>query len=312
MRVAIIDLGTNTFNLLVAEEKDRSYTILYSGKEPVMLGREGLSNQLLHPDAIGRALTAVSRIFTRIRLYRADSILAIGTSALRHAGNVSELTGRLKQEFGLDPEIITGEEEAEYIFHGVAQAVRIDKNPALILDIGGGSNEFIFCQDQGILWKKSYENGMARLIERFQPSDPVTPAEETRIRDFLKEDLEDLFEMAARFQPSVLVGASGSFDTLRSMLLARHNNQPVQTRVPHQEIGLNLLDPLSRELIRASTAERLAMKGMEPIRAEMIGLACILIGVVMQETGINRLIQSDYSLKEGVISRKLHGKIHWN
>ena len=175
MRIAILDLGTNTFNMLVAETgNNKEYQILSSTKLPVKLGKGGIDKKEIRPDAITRGLTALEKHLQQSKVLKAEKIIAYATSAIRTARNSDQFLKTIREKFGIEVEIISGDREAELIYYGVKQAVSLDHEKYLILDIGGGSNEVIIADKSQIWWKKSYPLGMTRLVEKFRPSDPIT------------------------------------------------------------------------------------------------------------------------------------------
>ncbi|NJO69648.1 MAG: hypothetical protein HC830_10500 [Bacteroidetes bacterium] len=137
---------------------------------------------------------------------------AFGTSALRDAANGEAFREDVKRQFDIEIRLITGEKEAEYIYKGVSQTVQHIREKFLILDIGGGSNEFIIADQQQYYWKESFKLGMARLTEKFTPSDPVTPELIDTLEAYFEKELYPLFRALEEYPVKILVGASGSFD----------------------------------------------------------------------------------------------------
>jgi exopolyphosphatase / guanosine-5'-triphosphate,3'-diphosphate pyrophosphatase len=174
-RAAILDLGTNTFNLLIAEYSNKlPFKTLVNQKIPVKLGEGRINDGEIIPAAFNRGIEAVKKYFGIIEKYKISSIKAYGTSAFRTAQNGQEFLNLLKKSHDLDVEIITGSHEAELIYLGVRQTLSFTGEKFVILDIGGGSNEFIVADMHNILWKKSYNLGVARLLARFNPTDPIS------------------------------------------------------------------------------------------------------------------------------------------
>ena len=167
MITAVLDFGTNTFNLLIVERKDRSFHILHTSKQPVKLGKGGIQTNRITPDAFERGFVAIQNHMETISHYHVDEIRAFATSAIRNAENGEKFAEEVYHKFGFRVRIIPGEREAELIYKGVRQVVPMDDSNVLILDIGGGSIEFIICNRFGIVWKHSFELGMARVVELF-------------------------------------------------------------------------------------------------------------------------------------------------
>jgi exopolyphosphatase/guanosine-5'-triphosphate,3'-diphosphate pyrophosphatase len=304
MRVAVIDLGTNTFNLLVVEFEDsQAYKILYSNKLPVKLGKSGIDKKEIRPDAITRGLNALERHLQTIHEFNAGKIFAVATSAIRSARNGDQFVKLVRQKFGIEIEVIDGDREAELIYLGVKQAVPMNGEKALILDIGGGSNEFIIADGNNIYWKKSYPLGVARLLAKFKPSDPISIEEIEFISNYLEERLSDLFEEFKKHEIHTLVGASGSFETITAMIRADHAQFESETGVSPEATQIDLTDfeNLYQKLINSTLKERKQMKGLESMRLEMIVVATLVVKFILQKLKLQQLIQSNFALKEGLI-----------
>jgi exopolyphosphatase / guanosine-5'-triphosphate,3'-diphosphate pyrophosphatase len=301
MPEAILDFGTNTFNLLIAEREGETFRVCFIGKEAVKLGRDGIHKGTITPEAMERGLEAIGRHMETIKKFGATEIHAYATSAMRNAVNGKEFADMIHKRFGFVTHIIDGAREAELIYRGIMESVDPGSETALIMDIGGGSNEFIICNDTGILWKHSFELGMARIIEQFSISDPVTPEEIHTIEQYFDSSLALLFRQTAKFKPTVLIGASGTFDTLADMAVSRFNLH-LPANVPSMNISLEHYRELHRLLLDSTAQERLKMPGMEPVRVEMIVPATIFINFVFNRCGLTTMKQSRYALKEGVMA----------
>ncbi|HBG87041.1 MAG TPA: phosphatase, partial [Marinilabiliaceae bacterium] len=217
-RVAIIDLGTNTFNLLITEVEGNSYRILVESKYPARLGEGGIHRATITTEAMRRGVEALTTHLITISEYQVDSIFCFATSAIRSATNGNEFVRRVKQELGLSIRVIPGDEEAQTIFDGVKQVIPLGEEFSLIMDIGGGSIEFIIANKGGIAWKDSYNLGVARLLEQFNPSDPITKSQIEEIEKHLESRMQPLIDAIEKFPIGKLVGSSGSFDTLAAII----------------------------------------------------------------------------------------------
>lgn len=307
MPVAILDFGTNTFNLLIAGQAGSGFRVLYDGKQAVKLGKSGINKKVITPEAMERGFAAIGAHMQTIKKHGATEIHAYATSAMRNAENGKEFARLIEQKFGFSTHIIDGEEEAALIYGGIRESVDFGDETAMIVDIGGGSNEFIICNADGILWKRSFELGMARIIEMFTISDPITPREVSDIEAYYAHELKPLMEEMARYHPTMMVGASGTFDTLAAMAAHRfgigtgaQNASVVIAPEYYREIHLALLH---------STAEgRRNMPGMEPVRVEMIVPATIFINFIYHNSNLASITQSRYALKEGVMARLVADK----
>jgi len=302
MRIAVIDLGTNTFNLLIVETGENgAFSILLNEKLPVKLGAGGIGKRIITPEAAERGIGALKQHKNTIEKNHTDHVHAFATSAIRSADNGRDYANRIEKELGIDLEIISGEKEAELIFKGISQSVPLEDEKVLVLDIGGGSNELIIGNQHRIYWKESFNLGIARLLERFKPSDPITHSEIQLVESFIDNELLTLFESVRVHKPSIMIGASGSFDTFRSMIEITDSKSVKKISPSAVSIDMQAFTTLYARLIASTVNERKQMKGLEPMRIEMIVLAAIFTKFTMQKCNIQQLIQSDYALKEGVI-----------
>lgn len=309
-RIAIIDLGTNTFNLLVVEgSEDASYKILHADKQPVKLGQGGITKKLIAPDAFERGVVAVKYYVGVAHEYKVDRIFAFGTSAVRGASNGLDFVNALKDETGVDVQVVSGDKEAEYIYYGVRQAINLAGDTSLIMDIGGGSTEFIICNADEIFWKGSFDLGVTRLLELFTPSDPVTIEDVDHLEIHFEDVLEPLFDAIKSYPSSILVGSSGSFDSFAEMIAWQMHNPRVLEGKTGYEFDLLEFSKLHQYLLLSTLDQRLQMKGLIQMRADTIALAAIFVNYILQKLHLNRMRLSTYALKEGVVSLLLNGKL---
>jgi exopolyphosphatase / guanosine-5'-triphosphate,3'-diphosphate pyrophosphatase len=308
MRIAILDLGTNTFNLLIIETNTGNKpTILLSRKVPVKLGEQGITKRKISENAFARGLAAIENHMKYIDDFRVDQIYAFATSAIRSAGNGLEFVRTVYDRFNIGIQVISGNKEAELIYLGVKQAYDMGKEKHLILDIGGGSNEFIIASNEKIFWKRSYPLGMARLLEQFTPSDPISGKEIAALEKHFSDSLCSFFKAAEIHKPAILIGSSGSFDTFRAMLEAMEPKTPENTsRKPWYKFSPSDFSGLHERLINSNSAERLKMEGMDPMRVEMIVIAGIFVNFITRKLNTGGLVQSDYALKEGAVTEILN------
>ena len=299
---AIIDLGTNTCNLLIANIKGKQYEILYNGKEGVKLGREGINLNILTSEAFERTAKAILNHLQIIKRYPVNEITFIATSAVRDATNKDKFVNYIFEKTGLLMTIISGQEEADYIFKGVLLAF-VTMDDSLILDIGGGSNEFILTQGISPVWRESFPLGMSRIISRFPISDPIKSDEIQAIEEYFDKGIESLWKRLYSIRVQQLIGCSGAFDTLADLI----DNVPASTKFRvTQNINICDFNDVSEKIIRSTTAQREKMVSMEPLRIEMIVPSCIFIRLILKKLSIKEIVQTGFSLKEGVLYTKIN------
>lgn len=294
-RKAIIDLGTNTFHLLIAEGKK----IIHEEKSPVRMGLGGINQSIITDDGIERSLSCLHQFARTCKRMQVESIQAFGTSALRNARNGEAVANRIKQETGIPVAIISGDEEAKLIYQGIRAGVPLGNQKNLLMDIGGGSVEFIIGNQKEIFWKQSLEVGGQRLVERFHQHDPITDDELQALNNYLKEALKPLQAPLAEHKPEILVGSSGTFETLSDIFCVRENIP--NKNLPESPLSLERFFEIKNELTRMTKAERIGMPGMMEWRAEMIVVTCTLVQFVLNIHTFNEIKVSRFSLKEGVL-----------
>ncbi len=300
MRIAIFDLGTNVFNLLIADVSKSSCEIVDVVKMGSQIGKGGFKSGYLTQEAIDRSIETFSKMYSKISLYGVDiKIKAFATSAVRDAKNGQDFSTKLTNLYpDVDLEIISGDREAELICKGIRESIMIYKDErVLMLDIGGGSNEFIISDSNNIFWKKSFPLGVIRMREIVEPSDPMTVEDIEKYKEYIDSQLEPLYLEANKHNISMMIGSSGSFDTLKELIFPYDD-----TSVPATELPINLFNEINLKLIKSTKQERLNMSGMVEMRADYMVLGSIFVSHVIEKLNIKQLYQSSYSLKEGYMS----------
>ncbi len=300
-KVAILDLGTNTFHLMIAEIGLSSFRIIHKVKYPVKIGQNGINNGKIREAGIHRALKAISLIEKILGNHKVDDIKAVATSGIRSASNGEDLLNKINELLGIKAEIIEGNQEAEYIYLGVRQALNIGPGTSLIMDIGGGSVEFIMANQYEIFWKKSIEIGAQRLYDKFHIHDPVSKKDLVALEEYLQGKLHPLQQALKRHRPDTLIGSSGTFDTLSDIFCEKHHliKHGENTENP---ISLREFHSIHEEIISKNRKERLKIPGMAAMRADMIGMSTLLIKFVLKSHRFINMRASAYSLKEGMLA----------
>jgi exopolyphosphatase / guanosine-5'-triphosphate,3'-diphosphate pyrophosphatase len=309
-RIAIIDLGTNTFNLLIASvNPDKTYTTLFQTKISVKLGEGGIGKGFIAPEAFQRGIEAIKTYRQTIEKYNVKKTIAIATSAIRGASNGAEFVLKIRAETDIDVQIISGEKEAELIYFGVRQAVKMNDETSLIIDIGGGSTEFVIANGHQIFWKHSFLLGAARLLELFNPSDPITNVQVESLNNHLNTELQPLFDAVKKYPVSELIGSSGSFDSLADMIAARYYTPTILDGKTEFTYHLEDIKAIHNLILKSTKDERLQMKGLIEMRVDMIVVSSILVDFIIRNFAIRKMRLSTYSLKEGVMYESLKFKV---
>jgi exopolyphosphatase / guanosine-5'-triphosphate,3'-diphosphate pyrophosphatase len=308
MKIAVIDLGTNTFNLLVAELNSLNhYRILYNTKSPVMLGKGGINKGMITEEAMERGLTTLKRYNHIINSFGCEKTFAYATSAVRNAANGQVFTDRVFDELDLEINVISGDKEAELIYRGVKLGTGMKEEVSMIMDIGGGSVEFVICNNHSIFWKKSFEIGAARVLDKFQPSNPIKHKETEAIENHLEQELKELFEAVKQYNVEVLIGSSGSFDTFAEIIAHKFYEPSLVEDITEYNFYLNDFFYIHNVLLKSSKEQRLAIPGLIPMRVDMIVIASIFVNTILNRCGIRKMKLSTFSLKEGVLNELLAG-----
>jgi len=309
MITAIIDLGTNTFNLLIVEIKGQRSKKLYKTKIPVKLGEGGINNNFITKAAFQRGLNSLKVYRKKIDEFGAQKIIAFATSAIRSASNGNEFVLKAKQITGIEIVVIDGEREAELIYKGVMTGVTMTDESSLIIDIGGGSTEFIIANRNEVFWKKSFLLGASRLLEKFTPSDPITTGEIIQIKKHLEHELKSLFEAVQTHPIKELIGSSGSFDSLAEMIAYKFYTPEILKNKTEYLFNLEDCKAIHRQIIGSTTKERKKIKGLVKMRVDMIVIASIIVDFIIERFRIKNMKLSTYSLKEGVLSEVKNKKL---
>ncbi|WP_319592143.1 hypothetical protein [uncultured Draconibacterium sp.] len=298
MRIAVIDLGTNTCNLLLAEMNGKQYKILHQSKEMVKLGDGKIRDNQISDEAIFRTIAAF-RVHNEImETFGVDEIKVFATSAVRTADNKAEFVAAIEKVCDCSVEVISGKREAELIFKGVLLAFRNIEFPSVILDIGGGSNELILTHKDAILWKESRPTGMSRVINSFDLSDPISEEQVRELQKYFADEHQTAIQNCTKKSVGTLIGCSGAFDTITDML---DEVNPGEKQRVKQVISLEEFYVVYEKLLQSTRDERLQMKGMDYVRVDLIVPAVILIETLISAIGIKQIVQTDFALREGVL-----------
>jgi exopolyphosphatase/guanosine-5'-triphosphate,3'-diphosphate pyrophosphatase len=300
--VAAIDIGTNSFHLVVARPTGNNrFEILARDKEVVRLGSGSGDMKELHPDAIERGVGTLGR-FRRVADTFGAEVHAVATSAVREAENREDFLEAALVKANVTIEVISGVEEARLIHLGVLQAVPVFDRQVLVVDIGGGSTEFIVGRGGDMLAARSLKVGAIRLTERFFGKEPVKKKVVDEARRYVKSYLPRVADMvtdAGGFQ--VAVGSSGTILNVAEMARVRRGSEILRQVVMKSFTAGELAVVVDDHDTRARAADRLSVPGLDPRRADIILGGVIVLEQVFKALGIGELVISDFALREGVL-----------
>lgn len=308
-RLAVIDCGTNTFNLLIVEPGQGStFRKVYNTRVAVRLGEGTINQGYIAPLPFQRGLSAIESFVNEIKRYEVNTCFAYATSAIRDAKNGDEFVRLVNEKHGIRIQIIDGNHEARLIAIGVMAAVKMQDKRSLIMDIGGGSTEFIIIEKGKMLWKHSFDLGAARLLERFKPSERIQDDELEAIKAYLKLKLEPLIVEHSSLPCTELIGSSGAFDSIVEMIHGELGGEALLENKTEYRIDPEKYKRISKRVIASTLAERQHIRGLVAMRVDMIVISCLMIDFIINEFKLPAFRVSTYSLKEGALVDHLQNK----
>jgi exopolyphosphatase/guanosine-5'-triphosphate,3'-diphosphate pyrophosphatase len=298
-KLAIIDLGTNTFHLLLVESSKCKigFEVLYRERHYVLLAEGGIDT--ISDSSMQRAKSAIDAFQNVLSNYKDIELVIVGTEALRVATNGNLINIYIKEHLSSVLHIISGNREAELIFKGNKLIVSADHTPYLIMDIGGGSTEFILVDDNHIILSNSYPLGVTKIYNAFNDTDPISIKAISSIESHIENQLSDMTEVIKGYNLNCLIGASGSFEVLSEVLTGN---------IPQQElVNISLADfeKLSMKVISSSIDERRDIKGIPENRIKFIQVAFIMMRKIIDMYAPDQIGVSPFAIKEGLISEWL-------
>ncbi len=301
MRIAALDLGTNSFHLLIADvHADGSFTPLAREKEMLRLGDHVSREGRIPSAAADLAVSTVRTMRMLADAAGATEIVACATSAIRLAANGDELVDRIEREAGVAVEVINGLTEARLIFGAIRASVVLQPAPALCFDLGGGSLEVMVGAASGLSWATSENLGVARLTAEFVHSDPISKSDRRTLRDHLTTALGSIADQVRSFEPKLVVGSSGTLEDLARMVAARRD---VQLPVSLNQLSFTRDEflRLHDDIVSSKTSERRRMDGLEPRRVDLIVAGSMFLATAMDVFDFDAMTVSEWSLREGIL-----------
>lgn len=305
MRIGIIDCGTNTFNVLIVETLgDEKWEVLFSTKIVVKLAPSAIDNRI-GINRFSRGIDALLIHRNILSNFQVSKYFAFATSAIRDSANGADFVQAAEEVLGMTIEVIDGNREAQLIYEGVKLSMELGDKPSLIMDIGGGSLEFVICNDETVFWKTSLPLGVSRLKGMIRPSDPMTAEEVAQIEEQIDKLLGPLAEACLKHKPLQLIGSSGSFDSLIEVFSFEGDLPATYQEEGGTRLDLAMFNQFYDDLITSTLNQRLNIKGLVPMRADMIVIALILIRKTLRLTEIETMLHSPFALKEGAVKEAL-------
>lgn len=302
-RVAALDLGTNSFHLVVAEiSPDGAMRTVAREKIMLRLGDEVGATGRIGPAAAGRAIEAVTTLAEVARAQGSTKIVACATAAVREAENGAAIAGALGEAAACQIEVISGEQEARLIFRAVQASVDFDGQTALGIDIGGGSVEFAVGDQQTMLWAASVPVGVGRLTARFVDADPLPKKARRALDEHVRHLLEPAAAEAALHRPTLAIGTSGTLLAFARLAAARMGDEPAS--FDGYRIGRDLMGDIAAELVGADAEARSHLSGIDDRRAGLMPAAAVLVAAILDVFDVTEMVVSTWGLREGILLRE--------
>ena len=299
-RIAAIDVGTNSIHMIVAELHRRGYRVVDKEKEMVQLGLSSLDGAPLSEDAMKRGVAAIAHMVEVARSWEAEDIIAVATSAVREAPNRREFLRRVKETAGIKVRVISGEDEADYIYRAVRSAVDVGGGTALCIDIGGGSVEFIIGTASEIYFTASEPLGSLRLAQRFHLQDTATQADIDACRRFASGHLRKVHKQVRLIGIDQCIGTSGTIQALAN-LSAPPDAASSATRTLTQQAMRDLLAKLKGTTAR----DRVERFALDEKRATTLIAGAAVLMAIMETLRIDSLLACPVAIREGIIEAQI-------
>lgn len=305
-RVAAIDCGTNSIRLLVADLPDDSagppapLVDLTRRMEIVRLGEGVDRTGRLAPEAIERTRVALASYAADIEKLGAERVRMCATSASRDAANAADFTEMVQRTLGVAPEVVTGDEEARLSFTGAVRGLPADaKAPFLVVDIGGGSTEFVVGdREAGVRAAISVDIGCVRMTERHLPGDPPTPEQVAAAQADIAAAVDRALAAVPGREAATLVGLAGSVTTVVAIAQGLQEYDP--ERIHHARVSYEAVAQVTADLLGQTRAQRLAIPVMHPGRADVIGAGALVLRVIMERAGMPSVVASEHDILDGI------------
>ena len=300
MRIAAIDIGTNSIHMIVVQVRaDLSFEVVDREKDMVRLGAGGLDGKRLTDSSMAAGLQTLSKFKRIAESHKVDEIIAGATSATREAENGGDFIAEVDRRTGIKIRVITGTEEARLIHLAAAYGVDVGSSRACVIDIGGGSVEVTLGTAATMQTGRSFKTGVIRLSERYVKSDPLARRDERRLVKHINREMgEYLSEIAGRGFERV-IGTSGTILSLGALALTSEG--AVVGDLRNRRVGARSIHRLRNRIVDADIEERLQMPGLDPRRADLSVAGAVLIDTILRKIEAEELTLCDLALREGLV-----------
>jgi exopolyphosphatase/guanosine-5'-triphosphate,3'-diphosphate pyrophosphatase len=305
MRIAAIDIGTNSIHMIVVKVRpDLSFEVIDREKDMVRLGAGGLDGRNLTPTAIAAALQTLAKFRRLAETHKVDEIIASATSATREAENGGDFIAEVDRQTGIRIKVISGTEEAKLIHLAAGYGVDVGGNTAVVVDIGGGSVEVTLGTATQMALGKSFKTGVIRLTERFVKSDPLSGRDERRLVKHINREMGTYLDQLAARKFDRVIGTSGTILSLGALASSETGDRPEDLR--NRRVSAKSLHKLRKRLVEYNIEERLAIPGLDPRRADLNVAGSVLFDTIVRRLGAEEFTLCDLALREGLVLDYIH------
>ena len=306
MRIAAIDIGTNSIHMIVVQVRpDLSFEVIDREKEMVRLGAGGLDGRSLTPTAMTAALQTLAKFRRLADSHKVDKIVAAATSAIREADNGGDFIADVDRKTQIRIRVISGTEEARLIHMAAVYGVHMAGSPAVVVDIGGGSIEVTLGTASHITHARSFKLGVIRLTERFVRTDPLSERDERRLVKHINREIGGFLATLADKRFDRVIGTSGTILSLGALALSEDGIVRDEA-LRNRRVSAKAIRRLRRRLSGADLEARLHMDGLDPRRADIAVAGSILLDSVLRRLGADDLTLCDLALREGLVLDYIH------
>jgi exopolyphosphatase/guanosine-5'-triphosphate,3'-diphosphate pyrophosphatase len=305
MRIAAIDIGTNSIHMIVVQVRpDLSFEVIDREKDMVRLGAGGLDGRSLTPTAVNAGIQTLTKFRRLADSHQVDEIVAAATSATREADNGGDFIAEADRQTGIRIRVISGTEEARLIHLAAGYGVDVGNGTAVVIDIGGGSVEVTLGPATEMRLGKSFKVGAIRLAERFVKSDPLSGRDERRLVKHLNKEMGAYLDEIASRGFDRVIGTSGTILSLGALAATQEGEPPEDLR--NLRVSARSLRRLRKTLVASDIQERLALRGMDPRRADLNVGGSVLLDTILKRLGAEELTLCDLALREGLVLDYIH------
>jgi exopolyphosphatase/guanosine-5'-triphosphate,3'-diphosphate pyrophosphatase len=301
MRIAAIDIGTNSLHMIVVRVRaDLSFEVVDREKEMVRLGAGGLDHRRLTATAMGFALQTLAKFRRIAESHKVDDIVAAATSATREAENGGEFIDEIRSQTGIEVRVISGEEEGRLIHQAALYGVDTNGAPAVVIDIGGGSVEVTLGTANHLSHVRSFKLGVIRLTERFVHSDPLSRKDGRRLARHIVREMGSDLELLSTRRYERVIGTSGTILSLGALAAAGGSSgRPEDLR--NRRVPAKAIHRVRERLTSLDLEARLHVDGLDPRRADIAVAGCVLLDTILGRLQADEITLCDLALREGLV-----------